>query len=122
MEEAIKTFGKYATLGIIGLFFYFGVDILKNSTTNNAVMLFAGSGLIIGGIILGVISFADWHKREGYEHLLKQQTKIIEKLTNSINERARTDIEKEKNTRSNIALEGIGGEYKSKSEDGTNTN
>ena len=98
MNNFWKIFIRSASLAIIALLLYFGVDLVKNT---DGVTL-EGSGLIFVGITLSVISFADWRKKEAYEHLIKQQSGVIKDLSSQINEAKKTDATIQKYARGSI--------------------
>jgi len=98
MKEFWQSVIRFASLGVIIILLYFGVDLIKNTKD----VSWAGSGLIFVGITLAVISFMDWRKREDYEHLIKQQSGVIKDLTAQIHEAKKTDAMYQKNTRDSI--------------------
>jgi hypothetical protein len=98
-ESTSKVILKIVTTAIIVVLFYFGVDLVK-SDLSSKISIFTGAGLIFVGITLSVISFGDWRKREDYEHVIRQNLKVIDGLSSTINERSKTDRFQEKSNRS----------------------
>ncbi len=98
MKEFWQGITKFASLGIIVVLLYFGVDLAKNTNS----VSWPGSGLIFVGITLAIFSFMDWRKIEGYECLIKQLNKVIKDLSTQINETKKTNVALEKHTRNSI--------------------
>lgn len=106
MEKMWEALGKYASLAAIAALLYFGTSLLVQSGVNATTPLFAGSGLIFVGTTLAVLFFADWRKREGYEHQIKELHRTIKALNSEISEIAKTQRFRERSTRDSIDTEG----------------
>jgi len=79
---------KSASFAIILLLFIFGSELIKN--TNELPSLY-GQGMIFVGLTLSIIFFADWRKREDYEHLIKQLNSVINNLRSQLTELKKTN-------------------------------
>lgn len=106
MEEFWKNLGRFASLGIVVALLYFGVNLLLKAEKSVSIAAYSGSGLIFVAITLSVVSFIDWRKREGYEHMIKQQEGVIKNLSSQIRETGLTHTALEQHTRN--SLEDIG--------------
>ena len=102
MEKFWNSIIKFASLAPIAILLYFGVALLTNSDKSVGIVPYTGAGLIFVGIVLAVFFFMDWRKREGYEHLIKQQDGLIKSLSAHINETSKTHTALEQQTRDSL--------------------
>ncbi|MDD3150641.1 MAG: hypothetical protein PHV68_07375 [Candidatus Gastranaerophilales bacterium] len=93
---------KYASLAVVGALLYFGVDLLCKAEKIVSIAAICGAGLIFVAIVLSVLFFMDRWKREGYEHIINQQSLVIKGLTSQITETNKTGAFREKRTRSSL--------------------
>lgn len=95
---------KIPTLSLIGLFFYIGSSLIKESE----FVSFSGvSGVILlgVGIILGIIIFVDYRYKEQSEHIIDQQHKAIDNLSKLLKTTSETHSKIEKNAQTSIETE-----------------
>lgn len=90
--EKFPIISKIASHGIIVLLFYFGANLLIKAESLVSSASVAGSGMIFVGITLSIVFFMDWRKREGYEHIIKQQEGVIRSLSSRLREAVKTSV------------------------------
>ncbi|MDO8592985.1 MAG: hypothetical protein Q7R92_04445 [bacterium] len=102
MQDFWKNLSNFASLGVVVVLLYFGVNLLNKAEKSISIVSMCGSGLIFVAITLSIIFFADWRKREGYEHMIKQQDGIIKNLSTQIRETGLTHTALEQQTRNSL--------------------
>ncbi len=98
--EIVNTL-KIPTLTLIGIFFYTGYSLIKDSIFISASGI-SGGILLCAGFILALIIFIDYRYKEQSEHIIKQQGKAIDNLGRALKNTSDTHTKIEKNTQSDL--------------------
>lgn len=82
MEAFLKAFAqsKIPSLLLIGIVLFIGAYIVINSKGSQAILLI-GSAVILVGIVLAVISFADYRNKESVEALIQHYNTALNNIS-----------------------------------------
>lgn len=96
---------RIPTLALVGIFFYTGYSLIKDSVFISASGI-SGGILLCGGFILSIILFVDYRYKEQNEHIVEQQSKAIDNLGRALKNTSDTHSKIEKNTQAELSSAG----------------